>query len=740
MYEVLLTADSNIQEGETLFQIHDQGSLNGYSHITGSGNEIESAVIHENFILYTVFNGSATILQTRNPTLSPIESSEQIAGVQNESSIRTLGIFQHRITSLAICSIKELLCAVIAEWTGSATTLIFQPFNGAPSHSTIIPRRPHGSIDDLEELVSIASSSTSEGELILVCGTRQGLVLMLQFDDNLHIKELTCDRVGATPVSIRRDELTGCKELFLVTSNVQLYGFTLREDHTSIVNGNDIMTQIRIRRTIERVWLTDVTNPRRQQPKIDSVARLPLNMSAAISNGILIVDGSQLLIAGLSTQAKAVPRHIPIGGTPSRLLYSKSLDVLIVGASVEGKSTVLFIDPETGIDISKPFDRTKKTDVQFVQGLGNHDERIFRLLEWSYMKDGKTWYFIIICTSTGMFIMLSTEKESSAGLTEREPARIRYWTRYRWKCENAIYSAIGFAEGIFYCSGKTLHCDTLDVTEKRFRPMARYELPSPAVNLVYEDGVIYALTSVHSLEVLELVHEEYRGFPSKFVRTHGDQLTRRSLHNRLIGREFHQPLQLVSDRECSVVGLWATHNTRADTLEEVFEAQLPSSILRFRYAKSRPIWDATWIRNEPNINSSEYPEILGLSIDGSLHHFTVLDIAAWSLLRFIVNLALQSTLLCELTFEERDVFKVQPRTQPKIMMHVDGDILKRCLENRSLGDLLVWETEEDRSKVEDTFRDLMVAIHRGDIDRNMPLELLEDQAYEDLRFFLRPVL
>jgi hypothetical protein len=508
----------------------------------------------------------------------------------------------------------------------------------------------------------------------------------------------------------------------------------------------------RRQRTINRIWLTEVTNPSRQQPKISSVARLPIDVSARLYDGILLVNGSQLLVAGLSRQEKPVPRHIPIKGTPSRLLYSQSLDALIVGATVNGKSTLLFIDPETGNDISRPFDKKKNFALPWVAGLGNQNERIFRLLEWSYVKDGKTWYFIIVCTSTGRFIMISTEKEDPAqsnleenpdseqrlpGLKTRP--KIRYWTQYKWKCENPIYSAIGFADGIFYCSGKMLRCETLDLAEKKFKPLAQYELPSTAINLTYEKGKIYALTTTHSLEILELVNLGPRdGNLSKFVRTHGDQLTRTSLHNRLIGRSSEHPLQLVSDRECSVVGLWATHNTRADTLEEVFAAELPYSILRFRAGNCRPVWDPSWVSGFSNTN---YPELIGLSMDGSLCHFTVLGFAAWSFLRFVINLASQSPKVCEFTYNEHDIEKLEPRTEPKLMMHVDGDILKRCLENRCLEELLHLQSNtEDESKIQAKFRELLEAVHPGEVGNDSPVESLVECAYTDLKFLLRPVL
>lgn len=744
----------HIQEIDNLLRASSQDGVYDEDNVAGHNTEISSAVIYEGFVLFAILLGGKTFLQVQEPTMTDVPSvlsGEEFSEPEVRTNTRSIGNFSERVTSLAICLLKQEPYAIVAEWTGDATRLTFQPLNGTHPRHSIVPPTFSDNHHILEEYVSITASSNSPGSLLLLCGTRNGIVVMLQIDeDTLEVTNSKSDRIGATSAIIKRDQYSETKELFFINSDSKLYAFTTLDTETSASHTDIPMRE----RTINRVWLTDVTNPSRQQPKINSVARLPINTSADLYNGILLVDGSQLLIAGLNTQEKPVPRHIPIRGTPSRLLYSRSLDALIVGAIVNGKSTILFIDPETGSDISRPFDKNKNLVLPWVAGLGNQNERIFRLLEWSYVKDGKTWYFIIVCTSTGRFIMISTEKEdpiqsNPEANTEYEQGtavsktrpKIRYWTRYKWKCENPIYSAVGFADGIFYCSGKTLHCEILDLAEKKFKPLAQYELPSTAINLTYEDGKIYALTATHSLEILELVDLGPRGGNlSKFVRTHGDQVTRPSLHNRIIGRSSEHPLQLISDRECSVVGLWATYNTRADTLDEVFEAELPYSILRFRAGNCRPVWDPSWASNQGSENAPDYPEILGLSMDGSLCHFTVLDFAAWKFLRFIVNRASQSPRICEFTHSEQDISRLDPVPEPKLMMHVDGDILRRCLEHRCLEDLLQVQNNEEEGKIQTKFRELLEAAHPGELGKKDSLRALIERAYKDLQFLLRPVL
>jgi hypothetical protein len=724
-----------------LLSIYDSGTL------LGCGTEIAVAAIAEATVVFTIILGGQTFLLVQHFAIPNAQASQGTSNHPVNTDAQTLANFSTRITSIAVCQVKQLSCAIVTQWTGHSTVLTFQPIDGSMPHSVNIPETLGDGNHAIEEIVSIVTSTQSPGGLLVLCGTRNGVVVMLQLnEDSFEVAHCQYDHIGATPAILRKDNHIG-KELFFVNTDSKVFAFA-----PAITSRYGFEPGILTGRTINQIWLTDVMNPGRQQPNINSLARLPINTSTGAANAIILVDGSQLFIAGLSTLPKAVPRQIPIGGTPSRLLYSHGLEVIIVGAVVNGKSTLMFVDPESGSDLSKCWDKQNNIETDSVGGLGYHNERIFRLFEWPFVKDGKTWNFIIVCTSAGRLLMISTEKEKDNHTPGHRETRtrpsIRYWTRYKWKCESPIYSAVGSDDGIFYCCGKTLNYETLDLTEKKFKKVAQYELPSAALNLIYENGKIYALTSVHSLEILELTGPTR----SNFVRTHGDQITRNSLHNRVIGPSSDHPLHLISDKECSVVGLLATPNTRADTLEPVFEAELPHSILRFRYGSCRPVWDPTWWSSDKAQNGTsdvmdarsaiDYPEILGLSIDGSLCHFTVLNFTTWNFLRFLVNLALQSPRVCEFTYEGSDALKMQlqPATEPKLMMHVNGDILRRCLEERRLEELLGLQNAEVGGKIQTKFRELIEALHRGRLGKNSAMSTLVERAYEDLEFFLRPVL
>jgi len=720
-------------------------------------------VIHDSVVLFTVRFDNSTYLQVLD-----LDKPEFLL----EMIVRTIGKYSNRVTVVRTCLVKQLLCAIVAEFDGGSSRLTFQPINGGNSHTITVPSILGYNNLYLEEFVSMEIVPGQLGHILLLCGTRNGVVVVLRIDeDSLQILESTCHRVGATPVLIKREE-SGSKELFLANCDSKLYALRLATSRMGITRPDN-------ERFIDQIWLTDAESTGRQQPNINSVVGLPQG-TGGINDGILIIDGSQLIVAGLSTQSKTVPRQIPIGGTPSRLLYSQTFECLIVAATIDGKSALKFLDPVTGQDIAWPFvkwkDPAKKQNLdkkkdsekkiyvplnsgESVPGLGNTDDKIFRLMEWTYVKDGQTWIYLVVCTSAGRLLLIDVKNLDDSDyskLLQREGTspirpRLRYLSKHRFKVasQKPIYSVAGSESGLYYCAGNVLHFDILDESQHGFVNLAKYELPSPALNLVYEDGKIYALTSAHSLEILEVVTET-TGTEVKFIRTHGDQVTRHSLHHRVIGLHSESPLNLISDKACSIAGLWATRNTNADTLDTVFEAELPYSIVKFRFGKCRPIWDPIWSSTDSNrveaptsplvTNSANYPEILGLSIDGSLCHFMVLDYESWKFLRFLLNLAMQSSDVCEFTDTSSDIGQLQPILGPKVMMQVDGDILRRCLENRYLEDLLQVNADRGNAKeIQATFRSLLQGLHRGSLGNHAPLSTLVERAYTDLEFFLRPV-
>ncbi len=133
-------------------------------------------------------------------------------------------------------------------------------------------------------------------------------------------------------------------------------------------------------------------------------------------------------------------------------------------------------------------------------------------------------------------------------------------------------------------------------------------------------------------------------------------------------------------------------------------------------------------------------DVLGLSISGSLSNFSIIDFRTWRLLRFITDLAIRSPEICEFTYKD-DPMPLDSVTEPKVRMHVDGDILRRVLEGRRIWELLrVEENTEDAQQIFRRFVELLQDVHRGSLEKDASPNVYVNQVFADLQFYLRPVL
>ena len=411
-----------------LLSVHEDGNF------IGSGDKIDLAVVLGNIILFTTRIGRTTYLQLVETRLTDPKIENPLA-LQIVESLRNLGRYSVNATCLSMGLVAHNICAITAEYDGVSVRILFQPLNTMKSRVLDVPS-PYQGEHHLTAIVSIVVASSSPGYFVLVCGTRNGVLITLEVEEqSFQIVRSWYDRIGATPAIVRKDEHPSCRNIVFVNCDLKIYTLTI-----PVVNFQAPGPPLGRERKINQIFMTDALNPVIRHPPVNSISRLRPNLSGGTDGGLLVISGSQILLAGLSTQLKTIPRQISIGGSPSRLLYSHHLGCLIVGASVNGKSTLMFIDPDTGEDLSKPLDKKDGNPTDFVSGLGNFNERIFRLLEWSYMKSGKTWRFIIVCTNTGKLLVISAEKgetvqSKSAGITinQQYGNQIRYWTRHKAK-------------------------------------------------------------------------------------------------------------------------------------------------------------------------------------------------------------------------------------------------------------------------------------------------------------------
>lgn len=425
---------------------------------------------------------------------------------------------------------------------------------------------------------------------------------------------------------------------------------------------------------IHNVWVTDAKDEASPSPPIHAFFPLSQRMTEYSGHhSALLLSGSRILMTEIQESADAVPRSIPMKGSVSRLMYSTTWNCLIVAVHRDDKPTLELIDLETGQNMSQPCSKSKEP-ANFIGGLGQPGDRIFGLSEWLYVKDGKTFAFILVSTKEGNLIVASVSEQGTPG----QERCLQYWTRFRRRFTQPVYSVIGDSDGIVYCVGNTLHRDHLDVEKRALNTISTHNLVSPATSLGLENNNLHALTAMDSLHVIN-----HRAGPDmeRIVVLFEDQAARQALHmiNIRPGEGADgRPIFMISDHSREIIGLSTPLDQGTDELEVIFKAKLRHPIRRFFRALGRPKWIGSDPDRQFGTLSSGSPDssIFGMAVNGSLHHFTLLSPALWRPLRLIQNLAARAR------WDE-----IEPQ-QGGTIMGVDGDILEICLKERMLDDLL----------------------------------------------------
>ena len=705
----------------------------------GLGEFLRHASILEDLILYTTNIEDRWYLLALDVSFQ--EGRDYDAQALQEG--RTLAHFAGHITTISSCNMWNTSIAIVAENYPSegSSWLRFV----SPSEATLPEDVNIGALVQATHLIEVDSIVTYslEDRLVILCGLRDGCALKMVIKAGE--STVTCWdvlRISAGPITARKDYHPNGEPIFTLNS----------DDGTAylVVQGNLDNSRMQLC----QILCTDAANPGSSQIHISSIAGTLTHCGFNTLPRLLVVAGTQLLITSLDITPKTVPRHIAIRGTPSRLLYSKRLDALVVAASVDNKSSILFIDPDTGEDMTRALDGVGGKRVDHGARLGRLNDRIFRLLEWTFEKDNNCWHFIIACTNSGKLLIISTEVTQAARpgtdpVSGRSKRKVFYHTRYSLKSTGSepVYAVTGFSQGLLWCSGEKLFCDILDLNEKKFRRVAEYDLPSLARNLEYVDGEIYVLTSEHSLLILQFLQE---GDNYAIRHKTSDKLSRLSLDHAALGTRSGVPnnnkIHLVSDKLRSIAGLWPTKDTVVDTLDTVFEGQLTESVLKFVHARCRPVWDPSWqlLQDGPtkNYRSDDIhsQDLLGVSIRGTITKFTVLDYPAWDFLKFVEHLCMRSQDVADFAFTNQPLSEAT-EVEPRIVRHIDGDTIKRCFDARLLEAVLrTTMTRPGQQFVMAKFKKLVLGLHAG-----VNGGLIEDtdyikQAYSDLEYYLRPAL
>lgn len=533
-----------------------------------------------------------------------------------------------------------------------------------------------------------------KGEVYVVAGTRCGRLLNIKITgQGPGGVSWAAETVGVAPVEVFPcGQFDGASAALMCCDNnlVMMTGFSPQ--------GGGLFAKK------HTIWLTDANDASMAPPPVHSAYSLSGKLSAYSGHlSLMMQAGSRLLLAEIWPQVGPVPRSVSMDGTPTRIMYSETWGCLVVALLRGNRPTLAFVDAQSGETISTPSDKDRNA-TDFISGLGHDGDRIYGLHEWLYVKDGKTFSFILVATKDGRLLIVSVNK-TKARPGSGQAHGLHYWTRYKRMLGLPIYSIVGDEQGIVFCADTTVHWEVLDLAEKKLRPMGTYRLDSPATTLRVAHGSILALTTLHSLEVID-----YRaGRAGDMTLVYSDRSTRRTVHMMEAGAAAldGRPITLLSDQRGGITGVWIPWQQRTGEFDVVFEGRLPSAVRRFVASRSRPAWlsarGAGARYGAVPSTGSEGELMLGFSLDGSLQHLTLLGAELWRFLCVVQRWARRWRGVCAVSAaaaavagdggdddgegdgdegdEEHDVEEPQPLAR---LMHIDGDVLERCLQRRAL--------------------------------------------------------
>ncbi|CAF3504022.1 unnamed protein product [Fusarium graminearum] len=601
-----------------------------------------------------------------------------------KGEITCLGLFKKSLETYIVAgSVKDSVpCMTIYSLEGrEISSKVPRPNIDAADHEPLFQIEAYTSVDVI--------SDTAE-KIILVFGTRTGHIVTVELEGGLEHSSFAIEQLGLSPANVfaTSGRFDGSHAALVCCDN-----------NLSIVT--DFSTRTTKFHTKSPIWATDSNEQSMPSPPIHSAFCLEDSLAGYNRHmSLMLLAGTRILLVDIWPHVGPVPRSIPLDGTPMRLIYSKQWKALVVAHLKDNRPTLSFIDPDTGENISAAANKDKQPS-DYISGLGHPGDRIFGLYEWFYVKDGKTFPFIIVTTQQGrlMIVSVKAEKVESPNGPTRQ---LQYWTRYKKKgFTEPIYTVVGDAVGLLFCVGKVLHWEVLDLSEKRLKPMKEIKLDSPATSLRVEGHTVCALTAQHSLQVIDL---ELGSEETQASIIHSDRITRYTGHVMEMGDSEEQPgkwpVSVISTSQAGIAGVWIPWGQRNKEFEVVFEGVLPTSIRRFRKGQTRPFWLAVDRQRQYDtlFSTTDQAEVLGVSLDGSLQHFSLIGMDLWRFLRLIQNLAYHNTDVCPFAHGSQSMIddddmeldldlELEPQSYPN-MMHIDGDLLKRCFDLNALKSLV----------------------------------------------------
>ena len=505
--------------------------------------------------------------------------------------------------------------------------------------------------------------------------------------------------IGKIAVSVFPDHSWAVQSLGLATRAIVSEGGKL---YRLFYDANDSHNPARI----QSIQFTNQTDGEFKETLVHDIGQLaPWNLTTgprAYQKALFCVGGSQIDIVQLdpSLKCQPVPRRLITGGTPSRVIFCRKINKLIVAISrivvqparntnaeaPEHNNRLIYpglklLDPD---DDSAGLPSTKEQDrISF----GKSGERILGITEWQVDYAGQSYLMLLVPTmrprrdqshsshsdgynrstaSEGRIYLFNVQM-SSTGIPALVP-------KTSMPCNDPVYSvAVYDPRSFVYGCGKKVCIRTLADHQSRLsfewngNAVATCNVGSPVKKITVNKPYIYATTAHDSIVVLRLENNQ-------LIKVFSDSLARSGQHHLLV--EEHS-LIIGTHSDKHLCGLWQPPQpTVSGSLRIIFEAQLPGSIMRLQRV-SQTLADVT--------NKNTLATFVGSAFDGAFYEFNVVDEAHWMLLRFIQNMAERSPAICPYTYRDTRDRSIIPSFEKYHYKQIDGDILLRILQQDTKG-------------------------------------------------------
>ncbi|KFY28862.1 hypothetical protein V493_02713 [Pseudogymnoascus sp. VKM F-4281 (FW-2241)] len=518
------------------------------------------------------------------------------------------------------------------------------------------------------------SASPTDQYGLLLAGHGNGVLFMAYYatspDNKIQQRVTTSRQLGATNLNICKDPAYPAAALICCGSDL----------YRIVYSGDSNLFP-----PITRIVFKNAGISIYPQPSIDLVCRL--------DEGFLAISGKQILGIEIENEITGISSSIELPGSAQRMIYCHTTESLVVAAAVEGRPAIVFVATEAAA--------TEVISLKHMQS-SRHTDRILSLTQWwlntssdSSVKEE----FIVAGTSSGAIFILRQDCHLKTSTSKSKATGFRIFIEQRFS--HPIHAAVqGGANGeiLFCCIGGSLHSMALNINEETLVSLAEYQLPSHAVSMNWESKYLSVLTAKDS--IMTLLYKDNGKYQLQYV----DEGSRTGLDHMSFPLEDVTPpeagstLLLVSDKDCSVVGLHyqrktSTGQTVPREYATLFEAEMPSCTTKFRLATTHHNWDTS--QNELSLSGvipwgDHREDLLGISIDGSVRRFTLVDESLLKLLGILEHIARHDARICPTYFqegEEGDV--VLPSDQDDARKrHIDADILRGWLEFRHLEEFL----------------------------------------------------